>query len=30
VTAAKAYVGHSLASASADQLISALGSFRYG
>jgi acetoacetyl-[acyl-carrier protein] synthase len=29
VTAAKAYVGHSLASASADQLIAALGSFRY-
>lgn len=29
VTAAKAYVGHALASASADQLISALGSFRY-
>ena len=29
VTAAKAYVGHSLASASGDQLISALGSFRY-
>ena len=29
VTAAKAYVGHSLASASADQLVSALGSFKY-
>ncbi|SDU32803.1 acetoacetyl-[acyl-carrier protein] synthase [Pseudomonas pohangensis] len=29
VTAAKAYLGHSLASASGDQLISALGSFRY-
>jgi acetoacetyl-[acyl-carrier protein] synthase len=29
VTAVKAYVGHSLASASADQLISALGSFKY-
>ncbi|MBF7730056.1 beta-ketoacyl synthase [Pseudomonas sp. N040] len=29
VTAAKAYVGHALASASADQLISALGSFKY-
>ena len=29
VSAAKAYVGHSLASASADQLISALGSFKY-
>ena len=30
VTAAKAFVGHSLASASADQVISALGTFRYG
>lgn len=30
VTAAKAFVGHSLASASADQLIAALGTFRYG
>lgn len=29
VVAVKAFVGHSLASASADQLISALGSFRY-
>lgn len=29
VTAVKAYVGHSLASASADQLIAALGSFKY-
>ena len=29
VTAVKAFVGHSLASASADQLISALGSFKY-
>ena len=29
LTAVKAYVGHSLASASADQLASALGSFRY-
>ena len=29
VAAVKAFVGHSLASASADQLISALGSFRY-
>ncbi len=29
ITAAKAFVGHSLASASADQLISALGSFKY-
>ncbi|SDU36569.1 beta-ketoacyl synthase [Halopseudomonas salegens] len=29
VVAAKAFVGHSLASASGDQLISALGSFRY-
>ena len=29
VVAAKAYVGHSLASASGDQLISALGSFKY-
>ncbi len=29
VAAVKAYVGHSLASASADQLISALGSFKY-
>lgn len=30
VTAVKAFVGHSLAAASADQVISALGSFRYG
>ncbi len=30
VTAVKAYVGHSLATASADQLISALGTFKYG
>jgi acetoacetyl-[acyl-carrier protein] synthase len=30
VTAVKAFVGHSLASASGDQLISALGSFKYG
>ena len=30
VTAAKAFVGHSLATASGDQVISALGSFRYG
>ncbi|MCY1274267.1 Beta-ketoacyl-[acyl-carrier-protein] synthase FabY [compost metagenome] len=30
VTAVKAYVGHSLAAASADQVISALGTFRYG
>ncbi len=30
VAAVKAYVGHSLAPASGDQLISALGSFRYG
>jgi acetoacetyl-[acyl-carrier protein] synthase len=30
VTAAKAFVGHSLATASGDQLISALGSFKYG
>ncbi len=30
VTAVKAFVGHSLAPASGDQLISALGSFRYG
>ena len=30
VTAVKAFVGHSLATASADQLISALGTFRYG
>ena len=29
ITAIKAYVGHSLASASADQLIAALGSFKY-
>ncbi|MBA6419833.1 beta-ketoacyl synthase [Pseudomonas sp. 5Ae-yellow] len=29
VAAAKAYVGHSLASASADQLMATLGSFRY-
>ncbi|MBW0876262.1 beta-ketoacyl synthase, partial [Escherichia coli] len=29
VTAVKAYVGHSLATASADQLISALGTFKY-
>ncbi len=29
ITAVKAFVGHSLASASADQLISALGSFKY-
>ncbi|MEH6491682.1 beta-ketoacyl synthase [Halopseudomonas sp.] len=29
VAAAKAYVGHSLASASADQLVATLGSFRY-
>ncbi len=29
VAAVKAYVGHSLASASADQMISALGSFKY-
>jgi acetoacetyl-[acyl-carrier protein] synthase len=29
VTAVKAYVGHPLSSASADQLIAALGSFRY-
>jgi acetoacetyl-[acyl-carrier protein] synthase len=29
ITAVKAYVGHSLASASADQVISALGSFKY-
>ena len=29
VVAAKAFVGHSLASASGDQMISALGSFRY-
>lgn len=29
VTAVKAYLGHSLATASADQLMSALGSFRY-
>jgi acetoacetyl-[acyl-carrier protein] synthase len=29
LTAVKAYVGHPLSSASADQLISALGSFRY-
>ncbi len=30
VTAAKAFVGHSLATASGDQVISALGSFKYG
>ncbi|CDF86820.1 beta-ketoacyl synthase [Pseudomonas sp. QL9] len=30
VAAAKAFVGHSLATASADQLISALGTFHYG
>lgn len=30
VAAVKAYVGHSLAPASADQLIAALGSFKYG
>ena len=30
ITAVKAFVGHSLASASADQVISALGTFRYG
>lgn len=30
VAAVKSYVGHSLAPASGDQLISALGSFRYG
>ncbi|WP_437879424.1 beta-ketoacyl synthase [Pseudomonas sp. LRF_L74] len=30
ITAVKAFVGHSLASASADQVIAALGSFRYG
>lgn len=30
IAAVKAYVGHSLAPASGDQLISALGSFRYG
>lgn len=30
VTAAKAFVGHSLATASGDQLISALGTFKYG
>lgn len=30
VTAVKAFVGHSLATASADQMISALGTFRYG
>lgn len=30
ITAVKAFVGHSLATASADQLISALGTFRYG
>jgi len=30
VTAAKAFVGHSLATASGDQLIAALGSFKYG
>ncbi|WP_263146116.1 beta-ketoacyl synthase [Pseudomonas sp. RIT-PI-AD] len=30
VTAVKAFVGHSLATASADQVISALGTFKYG
>ncbi|MBS7662403.1 beta-ketoacyl synthase [Pseudomonas lalucatii] len=30
ITAAKAFVGHSLASASGDQLIAALGTFKYG
>ena len=30
ITAAKAFVGHSLAAASGDQLIAALGSFKYG
>ena len=30
VTAIKAYVGHSVAAASGDQLISALGTFKYG
>ncbi|AYC34706.1 beta-ketoacyl synthase [Pseudomonas cavernae] len=30
VTAVKAFVGHSLAAASADQVISALGTFKYG
>lgn len=30
VTAVKAFVGHSLATASGDQLISALGTFKYG
>jgi acetoacetyl-[acyl-carrier protein] synthase len=30
VTAAKAYVGHSISTASGDQLISALGTFKYG
>ncbi|MDF3935299.1 beta-ketoacyl synthase [Pseudomonas citronellolis] len=30
VAAAKAFVGHSLATASADQLVSALGTFKYG
>ena len=30
VTAVKAFVGHSLATASGDQLIAALGSFKYG
>ena len=30
VTAVKAYVGHSIAAASGDQLISALGTFKYG
>lgn len=30
LTAVKAFVGHSLAAASGDQLISALGTFRYG
>ncbi len=30
ITAAKAFVGHSLATASGDQVISALGTFKYG
>ncbi|NQD92320.1 beta-ketoacyl synthase, partial [Pseudomonas sp. CrR25] len=30
ITAAKAFVGHSLATASGDQVIAALGSFKYG
>lgn len=30
ITAVKAFVGHSLASASADQVVSALGTFKYG